>query len=261
MEIIDMIPEHESTYLQCLEEWSEEIKEGEDRKSRWYSRMKDRGLRVKLARDESGTIGGMIQYLPIEEYGLQGRDLHFILCIWVHGHKQGRGNFQKRGMGKALLRAAEEDSLALGKKGIAAWGLALPFWMRASWFKKQGYRAVGRNGIAVLVWKSFAEDAQAPRWIRQKKKPGKTAGRVTVSAFVNGWCPAQNMVYERARRATAELGDKVVFQSYDTLDRDVFQEWGISDGLFIDGKEVRTGPPPSYEKIRNLIEKRIRRLR
>ena len=101
MEIIDLIPEHESTYLQCLEEWSEEIKEGEDRKSRWYSRMKDRGLRVKLARDGSGTIGGMIQYLPIEEYGLQGRDLHFILCIWVHGHKQGRGNFQKRGMGKA----------------------------------------------------------------------------------------------------------------------------------------------------------------
>ncbi len=32
------------------------------------------------------------------------------------------------------------------------------------------------------------------------------------------------------------------------------------DGLFIDGKEVRTGPPPSYEKIKRLIEKRVRNL-
>jgi len=58
-----------------------------------------------------------------------------------------------------------------------------------------------------------------------------------------------------------KVGDKVLFESYDTLDREVFREWGISDGLFIDGKEVRTGPPPSFEKIRGLIEKRVRRLR
>jgi GNAT superfamily N-acetyltransferase len=261
MELIDLSPEHESAYIHCLEEWSEEIKEAGDHKSRWYARMKDRGLRVKLARDENGTIGGMIQYLPIEEYGLEGRDLHFILCIWVHGHKEGQGDFQKRGMGKALLRAAEEDSRALGKKGIAAWGVALPFWMRASWFKKHGYKAVDRNGIAVLVWKPFTEDAEAPKWIRRKKKPGKTGGRVTVSAFMNGWCPAQNIVYERARRAAGQFGDKVLFQSFDTLEPEVFQQWGISDGLYIDGKEVRTGPPPSYEKIAGLIEKRVRKLR
>jgi hypothetical protein len=164
-------------------------------------------------------------------------------------------------MGKALLQAAEEDSRALAKKGIAAWGLALPFWMRASWFKKQDYKAVDRNGIAVLVWKPFAQDAVAPKWIRRKKKPGKTAGKDTVSAFINGWCPAQNLVYERARRAAGQFGDRVLFQSYETMNREVFQEWGISDGLYIDGKEVRTGPPPSFEKIQGLIAKRVRGLR
>ncbi|UCF98324.1 MAG: GNAT family N-acetyltransferase [Spirochaetaceae bacterium] len=261
MEIIDLTPEHEITYFQCLEDWSEEMKEAGDHKSRWYERMKDRGLRVKLARDDSGAIGGMIQYLPIEEYGLQGRDLYFILCVWVHGYEEGRGNFQKQGMGKALLQAAEEDSRALGKKGIAAWGIMLPFWMRASWYKKRGYKTVDRNGVAILVWKPFTEDAVAPKWIRRKKKPQKTSGKVTVDAFVNGWCPAQNVVYERARRAAAQFGEKVVFRSYDTLDREVFEEWGISDGLFIDGKEVRTGPPPSFQTVRELIEKRIRKLR
>jgi hypothetical protein len=261
MNVIDLSPEHETLYFQCLEDWSEEMKEAGDHKSRWYTRMKDRGLRVKLARNEQGTVGGMIQYLPIEEYGLQGRDLHFILCIWVHGYKEGPGNFQKRGMGKALLQAAEQDSRSLGKKGIVAWGVALPFWMRASWFKKQGYKVVDRNGFMTLLWKPFSEDAVAPKWIRRKKKPVKTAGRVTVSAFINGWCPAQNLVYERARRAAGLFGDKVLFERYDTLEPEVFKEWGISDGLFIDGKEVRTGPPPSFETIRDLIEKRVRKLR
>ena len=30
---------------------------------------------------------------------------------------------------------------------MAVWGVALPFWMKASWFKKQGYRKVDRQGI------------------------------------------------------------------------------------------------------------------
>ena len=68
-------------------------------------------------------------------------------------------------------------------------------------------------------------------------------------------------MYERARRAAGQFGNKVLFQSYDTLDPEVFEEWGISDGLYIDGKEVRTGPPPSFEKVLGLIEKRVRKLR
>jgi len=82
-----------------------------------------------------------------------------------------------------------------------------------------------------------------------------------VWAFKNGWCPAMNMTYERAKRAAAEFGDKVEFKSVDTFDRSVFLEWGIADGLFIDGKPVRTGPPPSYKKIRNKIAGRAKKLK
>ena len=140
MEIVDLSPEHEGLYCLCLEDWSDEIREAGDHKARWYERMKQRGLRVKLARDDQGVIGGMIQYLPIEHSFLEGRDLNFVYCVWVHGYKQGRGNFQGRGMGKALLAAAEEDTRAQGKKGLAAWGVALPVFMKASWFKRQGYK-------------------------------------------------------------------------------------------------------------------------
>ena len=260
MTVVDLTPEHEGPYFVCLEDWSGEMAEAGDHKETWYRQMKDKGLRVKLALDDRGVVGGMIQYVPVETSSAEGSDLYFINCIWVHGYKEGRGNFQKQGMGKTLLHAAEEDARVLGAKGIAAWGVSMPFWMKASWFRKHGYKKVDKQGMQVLLWKPFDDSASPPRWIRQQKSPETTPGKVTVTGFINGWCPAQNMVFERARRAAAELGDKVVFRGINTFDRDTFLEWGIADALFIDGKEVRTGPPPSYDKVRKAIARRVRKL-
>jgi GNAT superfamily N-acetyltransferase len=261
MKIIDLAPEHEDEYCLCLEEWSDEIREAGSHKRDWYERHKGRGLRVKLAVDERGTVGGMIQYLPVEQSPASGSGLYFILCVWVHGYKRGRGNFQGQGMGAALLKAAEEDARALGAEGMAAWGVALPFWMRASWFRKHGYRKADRNGIMVLVWKPFSAGAEAPRWVRPRKKPQAEAGKVVVTGLLNGWCPAMSLVHERARRAAAELGPGIEFREVCTDDRSVFLEWGMSDALFIDGRQLRSGPPPKYGKIRKRIAGRLKRLK
>lgn len=260
MKIIDLTPEFENLYFECLEDWSDEMKEAGNHKECWYNQFKDKGLRVKLALDDSGAVGGMIQYIPIDHSPAEGKDLYFILCIWVHGYKKGRGNFQKKGMGKALLQAAEIDIRSIGAKGIAAWGIALPFWMKASWFKKQGYRKTDKDSIRILLWKSFSTDSVEPKWIRQKKKPQKMPGQVSVTAFINAWCPAQNIVFERAGKACTEFGDTVMFHKIDTSERDVFLEWGIDNALFIEDKQIRTGPPPSYEKIRKLIARQVKRL-
>jgi N-acetylglutamate synthase-like GNAT family acetyltransferase len=257
--IVDISPETEKTYFCCLEDWSDEMKEAGDHKQRWYERMEGKGVRVKLAQDENDVTAGMIQYLPIEHSTFDGENLYVILCVWVHGHKEGIGNFQKQGMGKALLNAAEEDCKELGADGIVAWGLGIPVWMKATWFKKQGYKVVDKQGIMRLVWKPFNEKANPPKFIKPRKKPQKGKEKVDVSLFKNGWCPAMNLAYERTLRATAEFKDKIDLKYYDTLDREVLQEWGISDAIYIDGKRVRTGPPPSYEKVRKMIAKRARK--
>jgi GNAT superfamily N-acetyltransferase len=260
MRIISLSPEHEPLYCVCLEDWSDELKEGGDHKAKWLAKMGARGLRVKLALDDKGEVGGMIQYVPIEESFVDGQGLYFIPCIWVHGYKQGRGNFQKKGMGTALLEAAEKDARELGAKGMAAWGMALPVFMRASWFKKHGYKKADSLGMQILLWKPFADDAVPPRWIRNKKKPEPAAGRVAVTALVNGWCPGMNMAFERAKRAASEFGDKVTFLAVDTSDRGVFDEWGEADAIFVDGRGIRMGPPPSYDKIRKAIARRVKKL-
>lgn len=259
--IKDLEKHDEPIYFVCLEDWSGEMKEAGKHKENWYHQMKDKGLGVKLAVDTEGRVGGMIQYLPIDFSPASGEDLYFITCIWVHGYKKGRGNFQGQGMGKALLKAAEKDVKNRGAKGIAAWGMILPLWMKASWFKKQGYIKADRKGIQSLLWKPFGDNAKPPHWVGVRKKPDTIEGKVLVTALINGWCPAMNLVHERARRASAEFGDKVKFQSINTRDPENFNQWGLHDALFIDGKNASKGPPLSYDKIKRKIGKRVRKLK
>jgi hypothetical protein len=81
---------------------------------------------------------------------------------------------------------------------------------------------------------------------------------VNITAFSSGWCLAQNLVYERAKRAAAEFGDKVAFREIDTSTRDAVAEWGIADAVLVEGKSLQKGPPPSYQKIHKAIAKRVR---
>jgi len=259
VEIVDLSEKYSGSYFVCLEEWSDEMKEAGSHKQLWYDKMKDKGLKVKLAVGGDNPIG-MIKYVPSEHSFIEGNDIYFINCIWVHGHKEGIGNQQKKGAGRALLQAAENDVRSMNKKGIAAWGISLPFWMKASWYKKEGYKKVDKNGMTVLLWKPFRDDAEPPKWIKQKKKPMKNEGKVTVTSFINGWCPAQNITCERAKSVSAEFGDCVIFQEINTFEQEVLLEWGITDALYIDGKQMRTGPPPTLEKIRKKIEKRVKKL-
>ena len=260
MEIVDLSAKFEDSYLVCLEDWSDEMEEAGDHKARWYRTMRDRGLRVKLAINEDDRPIGMIQYLPIEHSMALGSDLFMVMCVWVHGYKQGVGKQQGRGVGTALLAAAEKDARELGASGMAAWGVALPFWMRSAWFKKHGYLEADRRGRQVLVWKPFTEDAVPPRWIEQGPKPARIEGKVAVTAFVNGWCPACNLTYERAKRAAEALGEDVVFESIDTTEQQVMVACGQSDCVYLDGKTLQNGPPPSYKDIVKAMSKRVARL-
>ncbi len=260
MRVVDLRPEDVALYCECLEEWNPEVKEAGDHKRCWYEHYRDKGLRVKLALADDETVGGMIQYMPIAHTGVEGENLYVVQCIWVHGHKQGRGDFRHRGMGQALLAAAEEDARALGADGLVTWGLALPFFMRASWFKRHGYRPVDRVELfRVLLWKPFREGARPPRWLRQRKQAEVGTDRVQVTTLINGWCTAMGMSAERTRRACERFGDAVSFQVIDTKDPAVRAEWGMTDAVFIDGKSLNLGPPPSYEKIEKKIRKAVRK--
>jgi len=276
MKIIDMEQKHQQTYFHCLEEWSDEMKEAGSHKENWYQKMKDKGLRVKFAEDDKSQIVGMIQYMPAELSFVQGgHGYYFIKCIWVHGHKEGVGDNQKQGIGSLLLSAAEKDCQRLGLNGLLAWGIAMPFWMRASWYKKHGYKKIDKDGVAVLLLKTFGDkensiessienSVENPtddiKLIRLVKKPPVGTEKVNVTVFLNGWCPANNITTERTLRAVKDFEDKIDVNIIDTTKRENYEEWGIYDGVYIDGHVVQMGPPKSYEAVHKMIEKRVKKL-
>lgn len=254
VEIVDLPDRHQEAYFVCLEDWSSEMVDVRDHKADWYRRRRDSGLGVKLAIDPEDRPVGMIQYVPIEQSPAEGDGLYMILCIWVHGHGQGVGDVQGDGIGSRLLEAAEADVRGRGARGLAAWGMSMPVWMKASWFKQHGYLTADRVGVRELVWKPLSADAAPPRWVRPQPDGATEAG---VQAFHNGWCPAANLVYERARRATDEVG--VSFVSIDTTDRDTQLRYGRTDEVLVDGHPLQRGAPPSYRTVLRRVGRSRRR--
>ncbi len=258
MEIIDLPKETEPLYLVCLEEWNEGLGEAKRIKEKWYREMKEKGLRVKIALTDENVVGGMIEYMPIEYSYAEGSDLYIVNCIWVHGYEEkGRGNLQGRGMGKALLKAVEEDVKALGKKDLTAWGLSEEIWMNAPWFQKHGYEKVDQEGWFVLLWKAFADNAVPPKWLRGEFKQEPVSGKVKVTSFFSGQCCSENALHDRAKKAASEFTDNVVFEEVDMSKVENRRKYGFKWRLIINGENLFTGIPPSYEKIRATIEEKL----
>lgn len=258
MKIIDISEKHFSTFACCFEDWSNEMKKAEKHKRIWYDYMKQRGLGVKLAVDDDGEVSGMIQYIPSEYSFIEGDGIYLITCIWVHGYSdKGIGNRQNKGMGRALLKTAEDDIKNRGAKGIAAWGLSEEFWMQSSFYKKYGYELADTMQSQELVWKTFISGASPPKWRQVKKKPAIVPGKVIITAFINGWCSGYNIGSENFRQAAAEFKDKAEFRIVQTLDHIIIKEWGITDAIFIDDEAVNSGPPPSYDDAVKMIKRKI----
>jgi ribosomal protein S18 acetylase RimI-like enzyme len=259
MEIVDLTEEHEEVYLCCLKSEDRTLAQGVPIKRRWLDRHRDRGLGVKLAIDDDGEVAGMIQYSPrgLAPFLVADSGTWVVHCIWVHIYEGGIGDRGGRGIGPALLRAAEEDMRARGARGVAAWGIQADEWMNAPWFERHGYHRVDEQGWLALTFKAFNPDVDDPRFLREVKRPGPVPGKARVSSFLIGWCTSGNLNHEWAKRASEELGDAVVFEHFDTSDPTVAAEWGISTGIFVNGEEFPVGGNENYEKVRQFIRDRI----
>jgi GNAT superfamily N-acetyltransferase len=250
-------------YYSCLEEWAKEMKEAGNLKRCWVEKMKDRGLGVQMACNSKGEYVGMIQYVPSEFTAVAGEGNYHIHCCWVHAYKgKGVGDWRKKGIGKALLLAAEDDIRSRGGRSVSAWGLSIPVWMKASWYKKQGYRAADKDGIALLMWKALSEDAVKPEWRKASSDLNpKSDKKLNVISYINGVCPAANIGHERIKWILKDYEDSVEYSVFENIEPEEIQKRGITDALYINGKSIPLGPPPKEKMLRKVLDKEIKKIR
>ena len=70
-----------------------------------------------------------------------------------------------------------------------------------------------------------------------------------------------NLANEKARKIAAEFSDIAVFEEVVTDEPGILEEWGISDGLFINEREIPVGPPLSDKKLRRLVLKEYKKMK
>jgi len=258
MQLLDLTPETEATFLHCLHDEKPDDPRVIDLRRRWVEEKRDRGFRGKVLRLESGEIAALGQYLPIEESFIDGDNLTVILCLWVHGYDHHIGNRQENGYGRFMLEQIETEIRDSGAEGIVAWGMDFPYWNPVSFYEHMGYERVDRDGPAVLVWKPFVPEAQPPRWFHLQKRPQTDPQRVTVHSFYNGWCTGSCGQCVTVRDAVAGIDEKIRFREVDSNQREQLVEWGISTGTYLDGEPFRPDEPPfSSEDLRQEILSRI----
>jgi GNAT superfamily N-acetyltransferase len=250
--IRDMRPEDEYFVSTCSHvNENEEHDEIGRRRQPYLRTLIELGMRVKVA-ELDGERVGFVYAVPIEHspWGPAGRDLLAIPCIWIL--KQ----MWRKGAGRLLLIAVEEEARKQGRKGVTTYGYTHDFWfMQASFFEKHGYLVAGRKGDTVLLWKALDPTAEPPRFLERKYRFEPVEGKIVIDLFHHTFCAT--LEADNVREVAAEFGDRVLLNEYDADDREVFDRFGIFRAIFVQGEEIGWGYTAPKEGIREAITKKI----
>ncbi|MFW9998792.1 MAG: hypothetical protein ACFE9Q_04585 [Candidatus Hodarchaeota archaeon] len=220
------------------------------RRISWLRSMEKDGLRVKVALID-GNHAGFIYVMPIEinPWNIQGKDLMVFPCLVSHS------KFTKIGIGKELIKAAEEETKRLDRKGIATFGYFWDFWfMPAQYFVKLGFKVAEKRGEGAILWKQFDLNAEAPTFRKENYNFNPIKGKVVIDLFWNKFCLTSDIEAERVREIALEYGKRVVLNEFSAVDQKILQKYGIERRIYVNGDPMEIGSEVEKSKLREAID-------
>ncbi len=237
MQLVEITEETQNAFFSCLHlEIPEDISLNDLRRD-WYEKYKGKGYRAKVLMLDNGQFAGKCHYIPIEHSPLVGEDLMVILCIYVHSYKHYVGDQRGRGYGRYMLKSIEEDALASGYKGVAAWAMDW-FWNPVSFYEQMDYIQVDKEDKVVVVWKPFENDAKPPELMRIPHHPAKNTEKVNILVADNGWCDGYQKLIT-VRKAIKGLENIIEYTEAGPPYGEHIIHLGKVGGVFLDGEAYR----------------------
>ncbi|MFX1417494.1 MAG: hypothetical protein ACFE9N_01095 [Promethearchaeota archaeon] len=227
------------------------------RRISWLRSMEKHGLRVKVALLD-GIHAGFLYVMPIElnPWNIQGKDLMVFPCLVSHS------KFAKKGIGKELITAAEEETKSQDRKGIATTGFFWDFWfMPAEYFLKLGYKVAERRGYEAILWKQFDQTAEPPHFREENYNFKPIEGKVVIDLFWNRFCLTSDVEAQRVREVTSEYGKEVILNEFSVVDQNILQQYGIERRIYVNGEIIEVGPEVEKSKLREAIDSALTFLR
>jgi len=228
-----------------------------ERRLAWLRPRLEQGLRVKVAY-VGGEPVGQLYVMPIElcPWGPAGRGLMALPCLFVLRTAQGRG------VGRALVAAAEEEVRRQGFSGLVTQAYYHDCWfMPASFFEHLGFAVAARRGPEALLWKPFAPAAEPPAFASPffAYEPGPH--HVAVDLFYNTFCQTSEIEAQRVREVCAEFADDVLLREHRVDGQEALLRHGRGRGIFVNGREIGWGYEAPKEGVREAIHEALQRPR
>ena len=232
---------------------SDEIDACGQRRLAWLRKERESGLRIKVGLVR-GEHAGFLYVMPIETspWGPLGQDLSVIPCLYVL--EKGKG----KGLGQALIGAAEEVARIQGKKGLVVAGHYHDFWfMPAPFFEKCGFSVARRQDNTALLWKVWDTSAEVPSFLESQCRFEPVADKVIVDLFWNTFCETSDIEAERVREVVAEFPDSVVLREYCSDDTATLRCYQTPRAIFINGEPIDWGYEAPKEGIRDALSRAL----
>lgn len=198
-------------------------------------------------------LAGMLEYSPIEHapFPITGTGLLHVNCMMV------LPRYQKLGIGKGLLKSTVLDAKAHGIDGLSTLAFSSGFIMPSTFFQKQGFRIVDRNGLEELMWFDMGA-SRAPKFSSLVHSPSVAPNLVNIEVLCTAQCPWSIMTKTRIERISKKFS-QVKFNSTQVDDKETARKIGDNRKSFLDGRETFLFPP-TEEEVQRVLEAETRKL-
>ncbi|MFX1468928.1 MAG: hypothetical protein ACFFB8_09710 [Promethearchaeota archaeon] len=220
------------------------------RRISWLRSMEKYGLKVKVAL-LNRIHAGFLYIMPIEinPWQIDGKELMIFPCLVSHS------KFSHKGIGKKLIKAAEEETYNQERKGIATVAYFWDFWfMPAEYFLKLGFKVAEKRGEKAILWKKFNRNAELPRFRKKNYNFKPVKGKIVIDLFWNRYCLTSDVEAERVREVVLEYGNEVILNEFSAVDQKILQKYGIERRIYINGEIIEVGPEIEKNKLKEVIE-------
>lgn len=227
-----------------------EYEKSAPRRISWLRSMEKYGLRVKVALIDN-IHAGFLYLMPIEvnPWPIQGKDLMVFPCLVSHS------KFAQKGIGKELIKAAEEETKLQNRKGITTIAFFWDFWfMPASYFLKLGFIVAEKRGEEAILWKQFDQNVDPPHFREENYTFEPIKGKIVIDLFWNRFCQTSDVEAQRVREVASEYGNDVILNEFSAVDQKVLQKFGIERRIYVNGQAMEIGAEIEKSKLRKAID-------
>lgn len=218
----------------------------------WFAENLGKYVEGVHLEDEEGNVIGHIYWASSSDalvpYEIED-GVAYIYCDWVQRRYRGQGGMH------LLFQEWLGFLRSQGYKGILVDGTEFEGYMHYQHFIKRGFHVLRESGGSKLLYYPLTQPSVMVKPITTRVT---TEGKAEVEVLIIGsrFCPVGASAVLALRRVAQEFGERVTIKEIPSS-REVIAQYGVADGIFINGKAKFFGPVQET-RIRQAIAEELR---